>query len=289
MDETSEKSALTRVSSDDKLIEMWLHNRPNGTVENYRRSVKEFRNFLQNKPLRLLTLEDLQLYQTHLGTLPLKDTTRRTKLNAIKSLFTFAAKLQYVQFNVPAALRLPKQSAILAGRRIKQVEIFKLMAAFECDRDAALFLLVYAIGARVSEACQLRWRDFEEQENGQWQVLIRGKGGKHRVVLVPESVWSELQKLRGSYGLDDPVFRSCRGNPIERTMAHKILKAALEKAKLPPEVSCHWLRHAHAQHSLAKGAPLPLVRDTLGHSSIAVTNVYLESNPADSSSKYLGL
>lgn len=54
------------------------------------------------------------------------------------------------------------------------------------------------------------------------------------------------------------------------------------------QVSAHWMRHAYAQHSLADGAPL-LVRDSLGYSSIVVTNIYLELMPEDSSSKYLGL
>jgi integrase/recombinase XerD len=76
---------------------------------------------------------------------------------------------------------------------------------------------------------------------------------------------------------------------IDRSMVHLIIKEAALKTNLDPGISCHWLRHAHAQHSLTKGAPIHLVRDTLGHSNISVTNVYLESNPEDSSSKYLGL
>ena len=48
-------------------------------------------------------------------------------------------------------------------------------------------------------------------------------------------------------------------------------------------VSPHWLRHSHASHSLDKGAPLSLVKETLGHSSIAITEKYLHAKPDDSS------
>jgi integrase/recombinase XerD len=71
-------------------------------------------------------------------------------------------------------------------------------------------------------------------------------------------------------------------------MAHKIIKQAAAAAGLSEKISLHWLRHSHATHALSKGAPISLVRDSLGHSNISVTNVYLESNPNDGSSNYLG-
>jgi integrase/recombinase XerD len=52
-------------------------------------------------------------------------------------------------------------------------------------------------------------------------------------------------------------------------------------------VSPHWLRHAHATHALAAGAPLNLVKDTLGHSSIAITDMYLHVAPEHSSAQYI--
>jgi hypothetical protein len=52
-------------------------------------------------------------------------------------------------------------------------------------------------------------------------------------------------------------------------------------------VSPHWLRHAHASHALDHGAPLSLVRDTLGHASISTTSAYLHARPGDSSARFL--
>ena len=103
---------------------------------------------------------------------------------------------------------------------------------------------------------------------------------------MPISVWMELVQLQRD---KEYVFVSCRGKPIDRTMAHRIIKDAVQKAGVNPKISAHWLRHSHASIALAKGASIALVRDTLGHSNIQVTNVYVHSNPVDSSSNYLGM
>ncbi|WP_099068893.1 tyrosine-type recombinase/integrase [Nostoc linckia] len=280
---------LTPLNPDQTLVEMWLHNRPDSTQEAYRRDVDNFFGFVA-KSLQQVSLEELQAYSTSLDEQDLKPATIRRKLNAIKSLFTFATKLNYTRFNVAAALRIPKGNRLLSGRILKQIEVLKLINHPELSaRDRALLKLLYATGMRVSEVCNLKWQDFTERDSGEVQVSIVGKGDKQRVVLVPLSVWMEVEALRDNSSDDRPVFLSVRGKALDRTMVHLIIKEAAASANLDPKISCHWLRHAHAQHSLTKGAPIHLVRDTLGHSNISVTNVYLESNPEDSSSKYLGL
>ncbi len=280
---------ISRANDDAVLIEMWLHNRPAGTQKNYRRDVRSLLDFV-GKPLQEIALEDLQAYASHLNARQLKDSTKRSKLNAVKSLFTFGTKLNYFRFNVAAALRLPKRNSILAGRVVKQIEIFKLIDRGTSNpRDRALLKLLYACGLRISEALGLNWDDFTERDSGEIQAQVLGKGQKLRVVLIPLQIWMELEALRGDASGDAPMFTSCRGNRLDRTMAHKIIKQAAAAAGISEKISCHWLRHSHATHALGKGASISLVRDSLGHSNISVTNVYLESNPSDGSSNYLGL
>ncbi len=66
----------------------------------------------------------------------------------------------------------------------------------------------------------------------------------------------------------------------------RIVKAAAKRAGLPPDVSPHWLRRAHASHALDRGTPISLVQATLGHASIATTDKYLQPRPEDSSARY---
>jgi integrase/recombinase XerD len=63
--------------------------------------------------------------------------------------------------------------------------------------------------------------------------------------------------------------------------------AAAQRAGIQGKVSPHWLLHAHASHSLERGAPIHIVQQTLDHASVATTNCYLHARPNDSSSLYL--
>ncbi|MDP4005636.1 tyrosine-type recombinase/integrase [Methylobacterium sp. NEAU K] len=69
---------------------------------------------------------------------------------------------------------------------------------------------------------------------------------------------------------------------------HRVVKAAAARAGLPAEVSAHWLRHAHASHSLDRGAPIHLLQATLGYASVATTGRYLHARPSESSARFLG-
>ena len=118
-------------------------------------------------------------------------------------------------------------------------------------------------------------------------VVVFGKSGNTRVVLVKHDTWQEFQALRGSASPNDPVCPSRKDSHLTASQLWRIIKAAAKRAGLPPEVSTHWLRHAHASHALDRGAPISLVQNTLGHASVATTGRYLHARPEDSSARYL--
>jgi len=123
-------------------------------------------------------------------------------------------------------------------------------------------------------------------------VSVWGKGEKERAVLLTEGTWRELLALRSADALpDDPVFRSRHGTPLSPTQAWRVVKAAAGRAGLEkaPDFSPHWLRHAHASHALDRGAPISLVREGLGHASLATTSRYTHARPGDGSGRYLPL
>ena len=77
------------------------------------------------------------------------------------------------------------------------------------------------------------------------------------------------------------------GRHLDVSQVYRIVAAAGERASIQGKVSPHWLRHAHASHSLDRGEPIHLVQQTLGHSSVATTSRYLHARPNDSSALYL--
>jgi integrase/recombinase XerD len=161
------------------------------------------------------------------------------------------------------------------------------MIALEPDqRNHCLIRLLYIAGLLVSEACSFQWQTCTLRKRG-GHLTIVGKGGKERFIVLKPDMWGELMALKAvSTGPD--AFPS-RGNErgkqthISPRQAQYIVRVAARRAGIDMPVSPHYLRHTHA--SIA--CPIDLVRDTLGHGSVAVTDKYLHAKPDHSSSEYL--
>ena len=275
---------VTPHQAHERLLQMWLDGHSPHTIDSYRRYARRFLEFI-NKPLHLVTLADLQLWRASLMALSLS--SQGTAMAAIKSLLSFAHQIGVLPENVGTALKSPKVKDTLNERILNELEVMTMISLETDERNRVILRLLYAGGLRVSELCALKWKDLKTR-NQLGQVTVFGKGGKTRTVLLPESVWLELCQLRGEILPQDPVFSSRQGGGhLDRTQVYRIVKAAAKRAGIEGNVSPHWLRHAHASHSLDRGAPLHLVQATLGHSSVATTERYLHARPNDSSAMYL--
>ena len=171
--------------------------------------------------------------------------------------------------------RLPK------ALTIDQVE--RLLAAPSPEdpigiRDRALLELLYATGARVSEAVSL---DVDDLSYGD-VLRLRGKGDKERIVPVGSyaraAVDAYLTRVRPGLAAKGRasarLFLGARGAPLSRQSAWLIIRAAAEKAQITAEVSPHTLRHSFATHLLQGGADVRVVQELLGHASVATTQIY---------------
>lgn len=278
----------TATTPSEQLLNMWLHGKSPRTASYYRIYANCFLKFV-GKPLHLVTLAEVQGFATSLEERGLADSTQRTILAAVKSLLSFGNKTGVLPVNVGAILTLPKTTDTLNERILSELEVQTMIVLETNPRNRAILRLLYLAGLRVSELCQLTWKNLQSRgESG--QVTVKGKGAKTRSILLPSSLWVELMHLRDDAASDEPVFRSRKGNQeghLTRERVHQIVKAAAKRAAIQGKVSPHWLRHAHASHALERGAKIHLVADTLGHSSVAVTGRYLHARPEESSSLYL--
>src|SRR5215210_4323674 len=275
-----------QADTDRDLIAMWVARSASPhTRRNYQRQAARFLAFV-NRPLAAVRLGDVQAYLDSLH--EAAPATRANAVAALKSLFSFAQEIGYLRFNLGKVLKAPPVKNTLAERILDETAVHRMLALEAAPRNRALLTLLYGGGLRISEVCGLRWRDLAERD-GAGQVTVYGKGGKTRVVLLSTGTWTLLTGLRGEAGPDAPVFRSRKGGPLDESAVHRVVKAAAERAGLSAEVSAHWLRHAHASHSLDRGAPIHLIQQTLGHASVATTGRYLHARPTDSSARYLGM
>lgn len=266
-----------------QLVEMWLFGRSPRTIDVYRRYTHRFLSYVKG-PLHLVTLADMQGWQKTLeGMAP---NSQRIAIAAVKSFLKFAQNTGVLEINLGVLMRAPKGKDALTERILTEQEVAALIACETDLRNLIILRLLYIAGLRVSELCTLKWSDTVPRgETG--QITVFGKGEKTRTILLPATLWKQLQQLRGDVSINDPVFRSKNGRPLDRIRVFRIVKAAASRAGIQGNVSPHWLRHAHASHSLDRGSPLHLTQRTLGHSRIGTTERYLHVRPNDSSAMYL--
>lgn len=179
-------------------------------------------------------------------------------------------------------LRPPK-----AGRRLPKAltidQVERLLAAPSAEeplgiRDRALLELLYATGARVSEAVGL---DVDDLAHGD-VLRLRGKGSKERIVPIGSyartAVDAYLTRVRpqlAAHGRASArLFLGLRGAPLSRQSAWLVIRSAAERAQITADVSPHTLRHSFATHLLQGGADVRVVQELLGHASVATTQIY---------------
>jgi len=265
-------------AADDQLVTLWLHGRSPHTARAYRHDVQRLRAFVGNRPLHAITLHDLQAFADSLAGKP---GTRGRILAAVKSLLSFAAKLGALRYNVGTALKLPAGRNGLADRILAEADVASMLA-FTDGRDHALVRLAYASGFRVAELMGLRWSDLADAPDDTLYVTVYGKGGKTRTVRVSAATGKVMHALRADAPANGYVFAGRHG-ALHPSQAWRIVRAAAKRAGIEKAVSPHFLRHAHASHALERGVKLTTVRDTLGHSSIAITDRYAHARPEESS------
>lgn len=290
---------LSGAQTDERLVGLWLHGKSEATREAYRSDLSKFVDFTEGKPLRMVTLADVQEFADFLSEL-LAPATQARILAAMKSLFSFGHQVGYLPFDVGRPVKLPSRRDDRAQRILSADDVHSMIAHARGPqgRDRALIRTLYIGGLRVAEAVGLKSRDLVIRDGGSeagGQLGVFGKGSKSRPVLVPGGLFAELSTI-ALPNPDTPLFRSQKKSPdggprpITARQAERIVKAAARKAGLKnaSEVSPHWLRHAHASHAMDRGAKIHLVQATLGHSDISTTGRYLHARPDESSALYLG-
>ena len=281
---------MAKAEANSALITLWLHDKSANSRRGYQRDVRQFLTMIGDPPLSQVTLNDLQAFSNALGARGYAVSTISRKLAAVKSLLTFGYRVGVLPANVGSLVKLPKGKERLAERILSPSQVRAMIELTKNLRDRVLIRFLYATGARVSEVCALKWRDVQELSEGRAQVSLLGKGGKTRVVVFSAEMWERLRQLRNGASLNAPVFRSRKkGGHLDPSQVNRIVRKAAERAGLEAKVSPHWLRHSHASHSLERGASLQLVKESLGHSHIAMTERYLHARPDESSALYLGV
>lgn len=272
-------NTITNVTDVQELMYLWLSDKSKTTVETYSYTINQFLEFV-GKDLRDLKLEDLVMWRKRLE-LTYSTISVNNKLRHLKSLLSFGHRLGYLEQNLGSFLKIKPEKNRISEKILPTEDLQKLIDGALLLRDRLLLKLMYSCGLRVSEAISLQWRDFRGNK-----LTVFGKGGKTRTVIIPSWLLSQLKQLKSSF---PHVFVSRNGNPLNRSMVHKMMKRTALRVGVNPELSSHWLRHSHATHALESGCNIRLLQQSLGHSKISTTELYLGINPDEGSSDYIDI
>ncbi|MGV8897457.1 MAG: site-specific tyrosine recombinase XerD [Rhodoglobus sp.] len=258
------------------------------TLQAYRRDLEAYSALLAERGIQTpsaISAQDVAAFAHELRTRPerpLSASSTARMLSSVRSWHRFLLDESLVEVDVAAEVKPPKQSMRLPKAiSIEQME--SVLAATDGDdpqalRDKALLELLYATGARISEAVALNVDDLVDGDI----VRLFGKGSKQRIVplgsFARAAIDAYLVRARPTFsarGTATPaLFLGARGHRVSRQNAWLIIRAAADRAKLDLEISPHTFRHSFATHLLAGGADVRVVQELLGHSSVATTQIY---------------
>jgi integrase/recombinase XerD len=258
------------------------------TVAAYRRDLTAYLDFLLPRGItspRAIGPDDVSAFSRELRTrsdAPLTASSTARMLSSVRGFHRYLLDEEQVPADVAVATKPPK----LASRLPKAISIEQMASVLDAARgdtpqalrDTALLELLYATGARISEAVDLNVDDVIEGD----VVRLFGKGGKQRIVPLGSyaraAIDAYLIRARPVFsvrGLSTPaLFLGSRGQRVSRQNAWLILRAVAERANLGIDISPHTFRHSFATHLLAGGADVRVVQELLGHSSVATTQIY---------------
>jgi integrase/recombinase XerD len=258
------------------------------TAAAYRRDLAVYVAYLAREGIAEpgeVTAAHVSGFSRHLATReehPLSASSIARMLSTVRGLHRFLLEEQQVGDDVARDTKPPKLGTRLP-KALSVDQVSALLAATDGDepvalRDKALLELLYATGARVSEAVGLNVDDVYERDI----VRLTGKGAKQRIVPLGSYARSALdaylvraRPLLSARGKSTPaLFLGTRGTRVSRQNAWLIIKRAAQRAGIEAEVSPHTLRHSFATHLLTGGADVRVVQELLGHSSVATTQIY---------------
>ena len=269
-------------------------NASQNTQMAYARDLKDFLGWLETQNSGLLTVDQtgIEDYLIDLDASGLARSTRVRRLSAIRQFYRFAFESGWRRDNPAIRVRGPAPERRLP-RTLSEHEVERLLEAARKTgrrddrlRNTCLTEVLYATGSRVSELVSL---PVTAARGNPKLLLMRGKGGKERILPLSEPARLALSAWLERRDALEEVARKDRGVPPSRYLfpsrgksghltRHRfyqlIKELAVTAGIAPSRVTPHTLRHAFATHLLARGADLRAIQTLLGHSDIATTEIY---------------
>jgi len=257
------------------------------TVVSYRNDLEQFWNYVQQAfPNTDWKEVDSIMIRTWVVTLMEEKITPRSinrKMSALKSFYKYQMKMGMLKTNPMLQVHTPKTIQRLP-HFVEEIDMEKLFSGdlfednFEGWRNRTILELFYATGMRLSELRMLTFSDIDLYNN---QVKVLGKRNKERVIPFGrtfQTVFTQYidlyNKNFGSTLQNNFVFVNVKGKLLAPKNIYSIVRKYLDMITTIEKRTPHVIRHTFATHLLNRGADLNTIKELLGHSSLAATQVY---------------
>lgn len=263
------------------MYEQRFRNNSPATLEYYSNALGMFLEFAgaadQVDKLDIILYRDFVIMLQDKG---IKASSVNSYVRAVKAFYNFLIEDERIG-DCSRKLKLIKQrkEEIIP---LTDEEIKRLLGCFDISdllelRNKCLTLLMLDCGLRRSEPCRLTVGDVDFKQNS---LLVLGKGDKQRIVPMGRATAEALAEynqrvlLRRTGKNSDPFFYDRFGAALEPNALKMVFQDLKERSGIP-RLHCHLLRHTFATLYLVDGGNLEMLRCIMGHSSIAITQVYL--------------
>ena len=258
------------------------------TITAYKNDLISFTDFLvtQYNQENLLEVHYPQI-RSWIVTLVADKISNRTinrKVSSLKSFYKFLQKTKQIATNP-----LSKHKALKIEKRVqvpfsfKEIDAVLKEVAIDNDfisvRNKLIVELLYSTGIRRAELIHLKERDVSLTDK---TIKVLGKRNKERFIPLLNSVIQTLKEyleLKKEFTIgEEELFITEKGNKLYETLVYRVINSYFSRVSSKEKKSPHILRHSFATHLLNGGADLNSVKELLGHSSLASTQVYTQNS-----------
>lgn len=261
------------------------------TVTAYQTDLEQFALYAETAfQIQDILFVDADVIRTWMLTLMEEGISTRTinrKISCLKSFFNYHRKLGHVEDNVMKRVISPKISRRLP-HFVEEQDMDRLFSSelfennFEGARDRAVMELFYSTGMRLSELLNIKLVDIDFYEQ---HVKVLGKRNKERIIPINQVAKEALEKYfdfyRDKFGemnKNNCIFVTSKNNKLYPKAIYNIVRKYLDVVTTIGKRSPHVLRHTFATHMLNNGADINAIKEILGHSSLAATQVYTHNS-----------
>ncbi|MFS4457228.1 tyrosine-type recombinase/integrase [Maribacter sp. 2304DJ31-5] len=263
------------------------------TVGAYRKDIEGFQQFCSKnyneEDIAKIPYSVIRSWVVSMSGNAISNRTINRKIASLKAYYKFLQKIGDIEISPLAkhkALKTSKKIETPFSEKEMEQVLFSIVYAddFEGKRDRLIIHILYGTGMRRAELINLKLADFNLSAD---TIKVLGKRNKERMVPMLEETkellmdyLEERDKLQKGSGANF-VFLSKSGNKIYETLVYRIINKYFREVSTKTKRSPHILRHTFATHLLNKGADLNSVKELLGHSSLASTQIYTHNSIAE--------